>query len=111
MLYYEVRRYLASQGNHIGYDSKGGITHCNVDPMVLTINFYCLDLVFLVRETFFILMCVCLGASKYLNLHLKLHFPAIYCMENYKVLCLSGSNIMAFQDDTKTSKFLSFNFS
>ena len=80
MLYYEVRRYLASQGNHIGYDSKGGITHCNVDPMVLTINFYCLDLVFLVRETFFILMCVCLGASKYLNLHLKLHFPAIYSM-------------------------------
>ena len=38
------------------------ITHYSLDPMVLTSNFHCVDEVFLVRETFFILKCAYLGA-------------------------------------------------
>ena len=39
------------------------IAHYKLDPMVWLSNFHCLDEVFLVRETFFILKCACLGAS------------------------------------------------
>ena len=39
----------------------------SLDPMVLTSNFHCFDLVFFVQETFFIVTCACLGASKSLT--------------------------------------------
>ena len=60
------------------------------------------------RETFFILKCTCLGASKYLNLYLKLRFPAIYSMQGFLPIRLNHSGLSG---DARTSKFLSYNFS
>ena len=71
--------------------------------MALTSSFYYLDL-FLVQETF--LKCACLGASKYLSLHSELRFPAICSMQNYKIF-----NYTDPSGDSKTSKFLPYNFS
>ena len=39
------------------------ITHKSLDPMVWPSNFHCLDYMFLVWKTFFILKCACLGSS------------------------------------------------
>ena len=51
---------------------------------------------FFVQEIFLTLKRACIGASKYLNLHLKLRFQAIYSKQN-NILCLSGSIIVALQ--------------
>ena len=61
---------------------------------------------FLVWETFFILNCNCLGASKYLNLHWKLHFSAIYSMQNYKTFLPIRLNHSGFSGETKMNKCL-----
>ena len=84
------------------------ITYYRLDHMVWPSNLHWLDQMFLIQETFFSLKCACLGASlnTLCNFYWKLHFPAIYNMQNYKIFCPSGPS-----DETKISKFLPFNFS
>ena len=49
----------------------------------------------MIGSSVFWIKCACLGASKYLNLHLKLSFPAICSMQNYKIFFQSDSVIVA----------------
>ena len=94
VLYDGIRSWYISQENHLDYDSGGGIMDYKLQHK--SYGSHCLDSVILVEkhfslfrlsdscwEKFFILQCVCFGASKYLNL--CLYFPAIYNMQNCKV--------------------------
>ena len=54
---------------------------------------------------FYIFNCACLDAPKYLNLHLKLRFPAICSMQKCTIFCPSGSVIVALQVTLKQVNF------
>ena len=63
------------------------------------------DETFLVQEKFYIFNCASLDAPKYLNLHLKLRFPAICSMQKCTIFCPSGSVIVALQVTLKQVNF------
>ena len=83
------------------------ITYYRLDHMVWPSNLHWMDQVFLIRETFFSLKCICLGASlnTLCNFYWKLHFPAIYNIQNYKIFCPSGSIIVVLQMTLKLVNF------
>ena len=87
------------------------ITHYNLDPMVWPSNFECLHWVFLVWETFFILKCACLGASFNILIFVgKCIFQHLQYakLQNFLPIRLNHSGPSG---ETKTSKFLPYNFS
>ena len=85
----------------------------SLDPMVLTrnfclilFNFYC----FFAIDSFFILKCACLGASKYLiYIRNDVFQQSATCkIRNFLSIRLNNSDPLG---DTKTSKFSPYNFS
>ena len=81
------------------------VIHYSLDLMLLTGNFYCLDFKCLLFEEHFLFLSACLGVSKYLNLHLKLHFSAICNKQNYKIFYPLGWIIMTIQVTLKQVNF------
>ena len=88
VVYFEVRSWCFSQANQVGNNGGGTMNYISFNPTFLFVclfgsNFYCLDYVFLIRKTFSFLKHDCLMALTIcLNLHCKMHFPAIYSMQN-----------------------------
>ena len=66
---------------------------------------------FLVRETFFILKCACLGVSKYLNLHWNCVSQQSATRKIIIFFLPNRLNYSGLSDDTKTSKFSFYTFS
>ena len=111
MVYFEVRSWCISQANQIGNNGGGTINYISFNPSFLFVclfgsNFYCLDYVFLIRKTFSFLKHDCLMAlTMCLNLHCKMHFPAIYSMQNFDTFWPTDPTMKGIQAKLKLVKF------
>ena len=83
----------------------GTLNYISLSPTVLQSNFYCLDQVFLIRKTFFILKSDCsVALTRYRNLRWKMHFPAIYSMQNFDTFWPSSPTMVGIQAKLKLVK-------
>ena len=97
VVYCEVKNWYISQANQVGYDQGGG--SINYIQQLKSYSFHQVIFIATIKfytfEKFFILQSDCyVPLTRYITLHWKMHFPAIYSMQNFDIFCPSDITIL-----------------
>ena len=92
--------------NHVGYDSGGEIMNYTLQHSSYVFDQVIFIVGLNVRETFFILSCACLVASKYLNFTLEIAFLSNLQHAKLQNFLLTKLNHSGLSVEIKTSRFL-----
>ena len=108
MVYCEVRNWYIIQENQVGYDKGGGTIN-----YILSLKPYSFDQTIFIglssrhsKNIFHFLESDCyMPLTTHLTLHWKMHFPAIYSMQNFDIFCPSDATMVCIWGKLKLVKF------